>query len=38
VGFWNTPSTGSLAFMDNLMTIFKLEIDREGNLSAEEWK
>jgi hypothetical protein len=38
VGFWNTPSTGSLAFMDNLMTIFKLEIDREGNLSAEEWE
>ncbi len=38
VGFWNTPSTGDLAFMDNLMTIFKLEIDREGNLSAEEWE
>lgn len=38
VGFWSTPSTGDLAFMNNLMTIFKLEIDREGNLSAEEWE
>ena len=37
-GFWSTPSTGDLAFMNNLMTIFKLEIDREGNLSAEEWE
>lgn len=38
VGIWNTPSTGDLAFMNNLMTIFKLEIDREGNLSAQEWE
>ena len=37
-GFWRTPSIGDLAFMDGLMTIFKLEIDNEGNLSAEEWK
>lgn len=37
-GFWTTPSTGDLAFMNNLMTIFILEIDREGNLSAEEWE
>jgi hypothetical protein len=38
VGFWSTPSTGDLAFMNNLMTIFKLEIDSDGNLSAEEWE
>jgi hypothetical protein len=37
-GFWSTPSTGDLAFMDNLMTIFILEIDKEGNLSAQEWE
>ena len=37
-GFWSTPSTGDLAFMNNLMTIFILEIDKEGNLSAEEWE
>ena len=28
VGFWRTPSTGDLAFMNNLMTVIKLEIDR----------
>lgn len=38
VGIWNTPSTGDLAFMNNMMTIFKLEIYGEGNLSAQEWE
>jgi hypothetical protein len=37
-GIWSTPSTGDLAFMNNLMTIFILEIDSEGNLSAREWE
>jgi hypothetical protein len=39
VGFWSTPSTtGELAFMDRMITIFEVQIDREGNLSAREWE
>src|SRR5215211_1683952 len=39
VGFWNTPSTtGELAFMDGMITVFEVQIDREGNLSAREWE
>jgi hypothetical protein len=39
VGFWSTPSTtGELAFMNNMMTVFEVQIDREGNLSAREWE
>ena len=39
VGFWITPSTtGELAFMNNMMTVFEVQIDREGNLSAREWE
>jgi hypothetical protein len=39
VGFWSTPSTtGELAFMDGMITIFEVQIDREGNLSAREWE
>jgi hypothetical protein len=39
VGLWSTPSTtGELAFMNNMMTVFEVEIDREGNLSAREWE
>jgi hypothetical protein len=37
-GFWSTPSTGELSFFNNMMSIFKLEVDREGNLSAIEWE
>jgi hypothetical protein len=37
-GFWNTPSTGELAFLNDMMSVFKLEVDREGNLSAVEWE
>jgi hypothetical protein len=37
-GFWNTPSTGKLAFLNDMMSVFKLEVDREGNLSAVEWE
>lgn len=37
-GFWSTPSTGELSFLNNMMSIFKLEVDREGNLSAIEWE
>jgi hypothetical protein len=39
VGFWSTPSTtGELAFMDGMITVFEVQIDREGNLSAREWQ
>ena len=37
-GFWSTLSTGKLAFLNDMMSIFKLEVDKEGNLSAKEWE
>jgi hypothetical protein len=37
-GFWNTPSTGELAFLNDMMSVFRPEVDREGNLSAVEWE
>ena len=39
VGTWGIPSTtGELAFMNNMITVFEVQIDREGNLSAREWE
>lgn len=39
VGFWSAPSTtGELAFMNGMITVFEVQIDMEGNLSAREWK
>jgi hypothetical protein len=39
VGIWSTPSTtGQLAFMNNMITVFEVQIDMEGNLSAREWE
>ena len=39
VGFWSTPSTtGELFFMNGMITVFEVQIDREGNLSAREWE
>jgi hypothetical protein len=39
VGLWNTPSTtGELAFMNGMITVFEVLIDGEGNLSAREWE
>ena len=39
VGFWTTPSTtGELAFMNGMVTVFEVQIDTEGNLSAREWE
>ena len=39
VGFWSTPSTtGELAFKNGMITVFEVQIDMEGNLSAREWK
>jgi hypothetical protein len=38
VGFWSTPpTTGELAFMNDMITVFEVQIDMEGNLSAREW-
>jgi hypothetical protein len=39
VGFWSTPSTtGEIAFMNGMITVFEVQIDMEGNLSAREWE
>ena len=39
VGFWSTPSTtGELAFINGMITVFEVQIDREGNLTAREWE
>jgi hypothetical protein len=39
VGIWSTPSTtGELGFMNNMITVFEVQIDSEGNLSAREWE
>jgi hypothetical protein len=39
VGFWSTPSTtGELTFMNGMITVFEVQIDSEGNLSAREWE
>ena len=35
---WNTPSTGKLAFLNDMMNIFKLQADRSGNFSAIGWE
>jgi len=37
-GFWKTPSTGELSFYNDMISIFKLEVDSGGNLSAIEWE
>src|ERR687894_1731137 len=39
VGIWSTPSTmGELVFMNGMITVFEVQVDREGNLSAREWE
>jgi hypothetical protein len=49
VTFWSTPQSssssssssttgGELGFMDGVIGLFKMEIDRHGNLSVTEWK
>jgi hypothetical protein len=39
-GFWSTFSTttGELAFMNGMVTVFEVQIDGQGNLSAREWE
>jgi len=36
--FYTTTSTGNLAFLNNMMTIFKSETDEAGNISNKEWE
>jgi hypothetical protein len=38
VNFWNAPSTGELAFMNDMMNIFKFQADQSGNISATGWE
>ncbi|HEY1248249.1 MAG TPA: hypothetical protein VGE97_04610 [Nitrososphaera sp.] len=39
--FWSTPpssTTSELAFMNGVIGLFEMEIDRQGNLSVREWE
>jgi hypothetical protein len=36
--FYHTDSTGSLAFINNLMTVFEYEVNEVGNTSARSWE
>jgi hypothetical protein len=36
--FYSTSSTGRLAFLNNLVGIFKSEFDTEGNFSEKIWE
>lgn len=44
VTFWSTPSSSfattasELAFMNGVIGLFEMEIDRQGNLSVREWE
>jgi hypothetical protein len=38
VNFWSTPSTGKLAFMNDMMNIFKFQANPSGNISAMGWE
>jgi hypothetical protein len=45
VTFWSTPSSSSsstatseLAFMNGVIGLFEMQIDRQGNLSVTEWE
>ena len=33
---WSTDSTGKLAFLDNMLSFFKVEVDENGNFSSKE--
>lgn len=35
---YETNSTGKLAFLDNMVTVFKSELDENGNLISKEWE
>ncbi|TLX82123.1 MAG: hypothetical protein E6L04_10530 [Thaumarchaeota archaeon] len=33
---WSTDSTGKLAFLDNMLSFFKVEVDENGNFSSKD--
>jgi hypothetical protein len=36
--FYRSTSAGELAFLNNIMTVFKSETDEVGNISNKEWQ
>jgi hypothetical protein len=36
--FYQTDSTGSLAFINNLMAVFEYEVNDVGNTSTRAWE
>ena len=36
--FYYTASKGKLAFLNNIMTVFKSEVDSTGNILNKEWE
>jgi hypothetical protein len=36
--FFNTPSTGKLAFLKNLVGVFEYQTDESGNTSSKVWE
>jgi hypothetical protein len=36
--FYQTDSTGSIAFINNLMAVFEYEVNAVGNTSARNWE
>jgi hypothetical protein len=36
--FYNTASTGKLAFLNNLVAVFEHEVDESGNVSNKFWE
>jgi hypothetical protein len=36
--FFNTKSTGHLAFLNNLVAVFEYESDEQGNTSSKIWE
>jgi hypothetical protein len=36
--FYRTSSSGKLAFLDNLVGVFEVVIDAEGNFSEKDWE
>jgi len=35
---YNTTSTGKLAFVNNLVSVFKVNVDKMGNFTGKEWE
>jgi len=35
---FNTTSTGKLAFINNLVSVFKVNVDESGNFTSKDWE